>query len=451
MLSIEKSIDHLITCARRREFSTYLEIAKANGHTWEEVWLQMRGPKNHLDDILKFCHENNFPLLTAIVVQQENKKDGKLKPFALKGFVEGVGKLGIEVKNRSEFLKKCQKECFEFYQVLPLILTNNEVIQSGHDWKDILGEQFHFPNGYLNKIRANEGKQFIYYRGGQRADNSRGEPAYIGTGIIGYIFEDPDTLDLRPRNKNWFCKIIDYAEFPTAVPFKNPLGEYLEEVTRRNHFRDGTREISFERFKQILGIAGFSEMEATNTGEGQGEEIVFGNKGFSLPQIEDVVIPNGESEDEIYKFSGKKKNPKKGDKKSPTGKNSTTRRSKNSTAIGKRGEKIAYEFFKKTLDLKSPETLKDVAKENKGWDIEFENDENVLQKIEVKSTSGAGMNNFEITKNELDSLFEDPENYRVFVVTNVTGKSPQIREIKDIFSKLENGEISKEPIRWKIY
>ena len=192
----------------------------------------------------------------------------------------------------------------------------------------------------------------------------------------------------------------------------------------------------------------FSILIGENGEEGQ---VVVGEKRFKLPDLEDVSIPDSESSDEIFRFKGETRKPSQGKKGQNIGGGNSTRYSKNSTAIGKRGEAFVLRFFEQNLKLKFPETLQNVAKKNKGWDLEYKNDLGVLQKIEIKATSGAKMDSFEITKNELDSLNYDPKNYKIFVGTGVTGIRPQIREIKDIFSKLENGAISKEPIRWKIY
>lgn len=44
---------------------------------------------------------------------------------------------------------------------MPVILANNEENVGDYDWKDILGEQYHFPNQYRNKLEREQGKTFI--------------------------------------------------------------------------------------------------------------------------------------------------------------------------------------------------------------------------------------------------------------------------------------------------
>jgi hypothetical protein len=67
---------------------------------------------------------------------------------------------------------------------MPLVLVQNPVIANeGFDWKDIEGEQYHFPNQYKN--RCVTGTPFVYYRGQRRPDRKRAVPEYFGTGRIG--------------------------------------------------------------------------------------------------------------------------------------------------------------------------------------------------------------------------------------------------------------------------
>jgi hypothetical protein len=56
-----------------------------------------------------------------------------------------------------------------------LVLAENEETASGHQWKDVTGERYHFPNNYKNIIRP--GVQFIYYRGKRRAGGKAVRPS----------------------------------------------------------------------------------------------------------------------------------------------------------------------------------------------------------------------------------------------------------------------------------
>ena len=70
----------------------------------------------HLDRLLDICHARGLPLLTAICVNQEGLRDGRLSPEALAGFVKGVRRLGYQAltSEAETFLRKCQQECLEW-------------------------------------------------------------------------------------------------------------------------------------------------------------------------------------------------------------------------------------------------------------------------------------------------------------------------------------------------
>jgi hypothetical protein len=62
---------------------------------------------------------------------------------------------------------------------MPIILVSNEKIISSHAWKDIPGEQYHFPK-YINLIKP--GESFVHYRGVHRNDGKLGQMEYFGFG-----------------------------------------------------------------------------------------------------------------------------------------------------------------------------------------------------------------------------------------------------------------------------
>ena len=62
---------------------------------------------------------------------------------------------------------------------MPLVLVQNSVtVNEDYDWKDIEGEQYHFPNQYKNRCKP--GTPFVYYRGTRRLGGKRGDPEYFG-------------------------------------------------------------------------------------------------------------------------------------------------------------------------------------------------------------------------------------------------------------------------------
>jgi hypothetical protein len=114
VLSIEKSLKHLIQAARLKQFTTYVELAKASGVDWSKARNLMNGPKGHLDRLLEVCDARDMPLLTALCVNQDAATTGELADNALDGFVKGAQRLGYEVVNPREFLRQCQKRCFDW-------------------------------------------------------------------------------------------------------------------------------------------------------------------------------------------------------------------------------------------------------------------------------------------------------------------------------------------------
>lgn len=131
---------------------------------------------------------------------------------------------------------------------MPLVLAQNEVTESGHDYGDVLGISYEYPQRYRNLIRT--GERFVYYRGRRTRTGPTQPQVYLGTGIIGPI--SPSRVGGLLT-----CLIEEYRPFPQPVPFK--LGDsYLEAGAstfgRRAglYFRSGVRWISERDYLAIL-------------------------------------------------------------------------------------------------------------------------------------------------------------------------------------------------------
>lgn len=118
-LKIDVSLRHLIASARAERFTTYGELANANGVPWSQARVHMRGSRNHLDRLLDICHVRGYPLLTAICVNQEGQTTGELGEEALRGFIAGAKRLGRVVTDEKGFLRDCQRECFTWAKTQP--------------------------------------------------------------------------------------------------------------------------------------------------------------------------------------------------------------------------------------------------------------------------------------------------------------------------------------------
>ncbi len=54
-----------------------------------------------------------------------------------------------------------------------VLVRNERTATEVYDhWKDVTGEQYHFPNQYKNRVEA--GTPFVYYRGTRRVGGRRG-------------------------------------------------------------------------------------------------------------------------------------------------------------------------------------------------------------------------------------------------------------------------------------
>lgn len=132
------------------------------------------------------------------------------------------------------------------------ILVENEVSA----WNDETGVKYHFPrNRYLNRLWP--GMKIIYYRGRTKGK----QPQYFGSGEINRIYPDPESKN------DYYADIVNYNKFEQPVSFKQD-GEYLEEITTSNHFRQNSvRPISEERFYKILELGGLNPTKIGTTND----------------------------------------------------------------------------------------------------------------------------------------------------------------------------------------
>jgi hypothetical protein len=131
---------------------------------------------------------------------------------------------------------------------MPLVLTQNEATESGHEYADVLGIAYEYPTRYRRLIRS--GERFVYYRGRRTATGFVRPQVYLGRGVIGRIRDSSTPGRL-------VCSIEDYEPFTDPLPFKAGA-LYLESGARRLgsraglYFRQGVREVSDSDFRAIL-------------------------------------------------------------------------------------------------------------------------------------------------------------------------------------------------------
>lgn len=295
------------------------------------------------------------------------------------------------------------------------IIAENDVSQ----WNDETGVKYHFPNKYKRILTP--GTRVIYYKGGVKH--------YFGYALIGTVYQDSE------NTKNYYAEIVDYLPFYSPVKFKDSTGNYYEDATKPNHWRDGVRIISEERFNEIL-IASGIVVEIGEVNEPLAVKIVF-------PELTEVKISL--TDHSLIKTA----NPK--DHKQSSG-NMLPRYSKESTKIGNQGEEIVIDFLKRTLSKSEIDTINHHAIKNEkyGYDISYINSNNETIYIEVKATTAPLFNNFLITINELNAAQKLGKNFQIYLVNNVTSNDVKIEIIENLAELLKNKQFVSTPMSFKI-
>jgi hypothetical protein len=111
-LKFEKSRALIEAAAARGKFVTYGDLAQASGVQFDKVRFAMNA---HLWDLVKWSHHLGLPMLSAIVVNQNNRESGEMEPETIRGFVRAAEGLGYIVGEPREFLSQQQRELFARY------------------------------------------------------------------------------------------------------------------------------------------------------------------------------------------------------------------------------------------------------------------------------------------------------------------------------------------------
>jgi Holliday junction resolvase-like predicted endonuclease len=310
---------------------------------------------------------------------------------------------------------------------LPIVLTSNEKILSGHSWKDLEGEQYHFPNQYRNLITPNT--RFVYYRGVHRVSGGPGQMEYFGVGSIGEVWLDPDTADEDRVRQNWYCSIENYIPFPEPVPAK--IGEATIETVNhpQNHWRRAVRNLTQEQYLAILERARIKD-------------------AVQRPYIKRQQLANSldaESKPALGKVSKLK---------STKGPNSAVggqgRYSKQSKTTGDAGEKAVIKYLQSYGQGISD--IRWVADEGKtpGWDIEYRDANGESIKVEVKSSQSKTITSVELTVNEWRAAEEHRSKYRLALVGSCLSLEPVIEFVDDPFGMAEEGGVSIRSTRFEL-
>ena len=121
------------------------------------------------------------------------------------------------------------------------------------------------------------------------------------------------------------------------------------------------------------------------------------------------------------------------------------RRSDRSAFIGRKGEKIVFDFEKEKLKKINLNNLSEKVRwhaelnEKPGYDITSFDDKGDEIFIEVKSSSGKTINDVDLTKNEIMSMFnkKTKEKFYIYLVTNAL-TNPEIEVIRNPSERLKD-------------
>ena len=68
----------------------------------------------HLGDLIEYAYRRGWPLLSAIIVNQQHLDDGRMEPPTLKGFCEAARSLGYAIADEEAFLQEQQLRVFNW-------------------------------------------------------------------------------------------------------------------------------------------------------------------------------------------------------------------------------------------------------------------------------------------------------------------------------------------------
>jgi 5-methylcytosine-specific restriction enzyme B len=128
-LDLQTTYSAVLEAAREHRFISYGDLAKANGAAWQNVRYKMN---THLGDLVQLAAERDWPMPSAIVVNQKNLKTGKLDGTAREGFITAAKEFGFDVDDPEDFVEKQQKAMFAWAPDAPenlgLLGTHEETV-----------------------------------------------------------------------------------------------------------------------------------------------------------------------------------------------------------------------------------------------------------------------------------------------------------------------------------
>ena len=114
-LDFDKTFRAVLKAANQRRFLSYKQLAEESGVEWSRV---RYAANRHLGDLIEYAHRRGWPLLSAIIVNQQHLEDGRMEPSTLNGFCEAARALGYSIADEQAFLKDQQDRVFDWASTL---------------------------------------------------------------------------------------------------------------------------------------------------------------------------------------------------------------------------------------------------------------------------------------------------------------------------------------------
>lgn len=123
-LNLDITYTVILKAARHKHFISYGEIAKANGMEWNEAYRKIN---THLGELVAICAAQDWPIITAIVVNKNDVELGTLEGAPLEGFISAAEDLGYYVENPETFLKEQQALVFKWAETASNFLIRSDI------------------------------------------------------------------------------------------------------------------------------------------------------------------------------------------------------------------------------------------------------------------------------------------------------------------------------------
>ena len=115
-LDLQTTYRAILNAARRGEYISYGALVKANGARWQKARYNLNA---HLGEIMTLAAQRDWPIPSAIVVDQANLETGTLSDSATKGFVGTARQLGFDVQDPQAFIAEQQQAMFAWAEGAP--------------------------------------------------------------------------------------------------------------------------------------------------------------------------------------------------------------------------------------------------------------------------------------------------------------------------------------------